>query len=162
MQVSIAVSFSSDEQIREQSRTPRGARRLVCVCLPFTLFHSLHNVPASLLVDSCFNRRFIVNCPEEEFESFERLFFQIEQAHWFYDDFYRPKANSLPPVGLREFSHLSKNPFAWEFSLSETAQFSSTAQSYNPIKPMWTKFLLTSSSTKPKYQYAVRYCSTRR
>jgi len=27
--------------------------------------------------------RFILTCPVEEFSSFERLFFQIEQAHWF-------------------------------------------------------------------------------
>lgn len=26
--------------------------------------------------------RFILTCPEEEFSSFERLFFQIELAHW--------------------------------------------------------------------------------
>jgi hypothetical protein len=26
--------------------------------------------------------RFILTCPVEEFSSFERLFFQIEAAHW--------------------------------------------------------------------------------
>jgi hypothetical protein len=25
--------------------------------------------------------------PEEELQSVDRLFFQIEQAHWFYEDF---------------------------------------------------------------------------
>jgi hypothetical protein len=29
--------------------------------------------------------RFIINNPWEEFASFERVLFQIEQAHWFYE-----------------------------------------------------------------------------
>ncbi|KAL1514469.1 hypothetical protein AB1Y20_003568 [Prymnesium parvum] len=33
--------------------------------------------------------RFVVNCPAEEQESFERLLFQVEAAFWFYDDQYR-------------------------------------------------------------------------
>ena len=28
--------------------------------------------------------RFVVNCPAEEQESFERLLFQVEAAFWFY------------------------------------------------------------------------------
>jgi hypothetical protein len=32
--------------------------------------------------------RFILNLPEEELNSADRLFFQLEQAHWFYEDFY--------------------------------------------------------------------------
>ena len=32
--------------------------------------------------------RFVVNCPQEEQESFERLLFQVEQAFWFYQDQY--------------------------------------------------------------------------
>jgi mRNA-decapping enzyme subunit 2 len=37
-----------------------------------------------VLEDIC--SRFLLNCPEEEYDSFERLFFQIEEAHWFYSD----------------------------------------------------------------------------
>ena len=33
--------------------------------------------------------RFVVNCPAEEQESFERLLFQVEAAFWFYEDQYR-------------------------------------------------------------------------
>ena len=33
--------------------------------------------------------RFVINCPPEEQESFERLLFQVEAAYWFYDDNYR-------------------------------------------------------------------------
>ena len=31
--------------------------------------------------------RFLVHLPDSELQSGDRLFFQIEQAHWFYEDF---------------------------------------------------------------------------
>lgn len=48
--------------------------------------------------------RFIVNLPPEEYETFERLFFAIESAHWFYDDFYRAKHPALPRLALKQFA----------------------------------------------------------
>lgn len=48
--------------------------------------------------------RFLVNLPAEEFESFERLFFAVESAHWFYDDFYRERHPSLPRLQLKSFA----------------------------------------------------------
>lgn len=50
--------------------------------------------------------RFIVNLPPEELESIERICFQIEQAHWFYEDFIRPQASHLPSYTLRKFSEI--------------------------------------------------------
>jgi len=47
--------------------------------------------------------RFILNCPEEEHESMERLFFQLEEAHWFYEDFYRENCKTLPELKFRDF-----------------------------------------------------------
>ena len=47
--------------------------------------------------------RFIINLPEEERSTFERLGFQVEQAFWFYDDFYRPIHPHLPRLTLRSF-----------------------------------------------------------
>jgi mRNA-decapping enzyme subunit 2 len=47
--------------------------------------------------------RFILNCPEEEHESMDRLFFQIEEAHWFYEDFYRENCKTLPELKFRDF-----------------------------------------------------------
>ena len=47
--------------------------------------------------------RFIVNCPAEDAESFERVFFQIELAHWNYVDFYVP-AYGLPSWKLAVFA----------------------------------------------------------
>lgn len=56
--------------------------------------------------------RFIVNCPQEELQSFERVCFQIEQAHWYYDDNYRDKDPTLPEFTLKQFAeqctHTSK------------------------------------------------------
>lgn len=48
--------------------------------------------------------RFIINVPEEELASVERICFQIEQAHWFYEDFIRDHNPSLPSFGLKTFS----------------------------------------------------------
>jgi len=48
--------------------------------------------------------RFIVNLPAEEQDSIQRICFQVEQAHWFYEDFLRPLNPSLPSFALRRFS----------------------------------------------------------
>jgi hypothetical protein len=50
--------------------------------------------------------RFIVNLPDEELQSIERICFQIEQAHWYYEDFVRPQASHLPSFSLRKFSEI--------------------------------------------------------
>ncbi|PXF46926.1 mRNA decapping complex subunit 2 [Gracilariopsis chorda] len=55
-----------------------------------------------VLDDLCM--RFLVNLPAVEYESFERLFFAIESAHWFYDDFYRDNNPSLPRLPLKHFA----------------------------------------------------------
>ncbi|KAI8923571.1 Dcp2, box A domain-containing protein, partial [Entophlyctis helioformis] len=48
--------------------------------------------------------RFIINVPEEELQSIERVCFQIEQAHWFYEDFVREESPRLPSFSLKNFS----------------------------------------------------------
>lgn len=55
-----------------------------------------------VLDDLCM--RFLVNLPAVEYESFERLFFAIESAHWFYEDFYRACDPSLPRLPLKHFA----------------------------------------------------------
>lgn len=48
--------------------------------------------------------RFLINLPEEEKSSFERLGFAIEQAFWFYEDFFRePNPKDLPKHNLKSF-----------------------------------------------------------
>ncbi len=52
--------------------------------------------------------RFILNAPEEEYENTHRLFFQIEQANWFYCDFYCVRAKKagqvLPNYNFKDFA----------------------------------------------------------
>ncbi|KAJ1986454.1 mRNA-decapping enzyme subunit 2 [Dimargaris cristalligena] len=48
--------------------------------------------------------RFIINVPEEELASVERVCFQIEQAHWFYEDFVRDHNPHLPSLSLKKFT----------------------------------------------------------
>jgi mRNA-decapping enzyme subunit 2 len=47
--------------------------------------------------------RFILHAPEEERESGTRLFFQMEEAHWYYIDFYRVKYQNLPNLKFKDF-----------------------------------------------------------
>lgn len=51
------------------------------------------------------NARFLVNLPEEEM-SLVRVYWQAEQAHWFYEDYLRPLNPLLPSLGQRQFTHL--------------------------------------------------------
>ena len=49
--------------------------------------------------------KFLLNLPDSELQTSERLFFQIEQAHWYYEDFLADAPNSgLPHMGLRVFA----------------------------------------------------------
>ncbi|CAE6521280.1 unnamed protein product [Rhizoctonia solani] len=48
--------------------------------------------------------RFILNVPDEELEAVERICFQVEQAHWFYEDFIRDENPDLPSLPLKKFS----------------------------------------------------------
>jgi mRNA-decapping enzyme subunit 2 len=48
--------------------------------------------------------RFLVNLPPEELESVERLFFQLQQAHWYYLDFFVQPGSTLPYLSFRDFT----------------------------------------------------------
>jgi hypothetical protein len=56
--------------------------------------------------NSASNSRFIINVPSEELASIERICFQIEQAHWFYEDFVREERPNFPSFSLKNFSAL--------------------------------------------------------
>ena len=67
-----------------------------CLSASFLFFLGLFfHVPSS---------RFIINVPDEELASVERICFQIEQAHWFYEDFIREQNPALPSFNLKSFS----------------------------------------------------------
>lgn len=59
------------------------------------------NPPPPGLDDLCV--RFIINLPQADLASMARICFQVEEAHWFYDDFVRPLDRSLPAMTLRTF-----------------------------------------------------------
>eukprot|EP00124_Ichthyophonus_hoferi_P002439 Ihof_evm7s166 gene=Ihof_evmTU7s166 len=54
-----------------------------------------------ILEDLCC--RFIFNIPEEDLASTDRIFQQIQQAHWFYLDFARDNNTSLPNLDIKKF-----------------------------------------------------------
>ncbi|BFZ59500.1 mRNA-decapping enzyme subunit 2 [Saitoella coloradoensis] len=62
--------------------------------------------------------RFVINLPEEELVSVERICFQIEQAHWFYEDFVREENPFLPSLSLRTFTSriFEHCPLLWKWS----------------------------------------------
>ena len=83
------------------------------------------------------NVRFILNCPEEELASLERVFFQIEQAHWFYDDFYRVTYKHLPHLGMKDFSQnfVKRCPsLKMALSLPDDAAVTSALNSFTKYK----------------------------
>ncbi|KAJ3499960.1 hypothetical protein NLJ89_g9998 [Agrocybe chaxingu] len=47
--------------------------------------------------------RFILNLPEEEMNSQARLCFQVEQAHWYYEDFVRETNPSFQQLSFKKF-----------------------------------------------------------
>ncbi|KAK3401017.1 hypothetical protein B0T20DRAFT_159256 [Sordaria brevicollis] len=47
--------------------------------------------------------RFIINLPQEDLRSVERICFQIEEAQWFYEDFICYLQQDLPKMSLRTF-----------------------------------------------------------
>ncbi|KAI0692759.1 DCP2-domain-containing protein [Cytidiella melzeri] len=61
--------------------------------------HKLHEILEDL------SSRFILNLPDPELESLERVCFQVEQAHWYYEDFVREQDPSLPTMTLKRFSN---------------------------------------------------------
>lgn len=63
--------------------------------------------PQELLDDLC--SRFVLNVPKEDLESFERILFLVEYAHWFYEDNSVEKNPSLKSFTLKEFTSLMFN-----------------------------------------------------
>lgn len=60
------------------------------------------DIPGYVLDD--LSSRFIVNLPDEQQKDTIRVFFAIEQAHWFYLDFYCTERPELKTCGIKEFS----------------------------------------------------------
>nr|CAB3451417.1 unnamed protein product [Digitaria exilis] len=61
--------------------------------------------PQELLDDLC--SRFLLNVPKEELESFERILFLLEQAHWFYEDNSVEHNPNLKSLSFKDFTSLT-------------------------------------------------------
>lgn len=48
--------------------------------------------------------RFIINVPKEDLQTIERIFFQIEEAQWYYEDFVRELNPKLPSLKMPKFA----------------------------------------------------------
>ncbi|KAJ7786298.1 Dcp2, box A domain-containing protein, partial [Mycena metata] len=85
-------SSSSSPEISSAAAQPEPQDR-------FSYKHATHE---EVLED--LSSRFILNLPDEELASLERICFQVEQAHWFYEDFIREENPKFPSLPLKKFS----------------------------------------------------------
>ena len=94
--------------------------------------------------------RFVVNCPAEEQESFERLLFQVEAAFWFYEDQYHEIwPHKFPSMKLLQFSQqlFSSCPLLKPFE-KRTKEIYDAFTNYKQQIPTCGGMLLNASCTK--------------
>ncbi|KAF8321254.1 DCP2-domain-containing protein [Clavulina sp. PMI_390] len=93
--------------------------------------------------------RFILNLPDEELVSVERICFQVEQAHWYYEDFIRDANPSFPGMALKTFSrHLFEAcPLLQHWSKDHDQAFQDFL-AYKTSVPVCGVIMLNSSYTK--------------
>lgn len=85
--------------------------------------------------------RFIGNLPDEEYVDKNRIFFQIEEAFWFYEDFYRENKEELPKLTFEKFTLKIFENFSNLFENCSTE---------DEVKKLTSEFLL--------YKYSVPVC----
>lgn len=61
--------------------------------------------------------RFVLNCPDEDLASYERVLFQIEEANWFYLDYVTPLNPLLQPKKMKPFTRsiVKLCPVVWKW-----------------------------------------------
>ncbi|KAI8839436.1 Dcp2, box A domain-containing protein [Chytriomyces cf. hyalinus JEL632] len=93
--------------------------------------------------------RFIINVPMDELASVERICFQIEQAHWFYEDFVREANPRLPSLSLKNFSShfFSQCPLLVHWA-SDHEQAFSTFMEYKVRVPVCGAIILNEALDK--------------
>ena len=78
--------------------------------------------------------RFVLNLPESELLSADRMFVQLEQAWWFYEDFI---CDTHPDLNLPRYTHLkpfAKELFIYSEVLPDVSQFKAMWQEYSEYK----------------------------
>ncbi|KAH6917393.1 DCP2-domain-containing protein [Coprinopsis sp. MPI-PUGE-AT-0042] len=76
--------------------------------------------------------RFILNLPDEELTSLERICFQVEQAHWYYEDFIREENPRMPSLQLKRFTTMM-------FENCPVLQHWNSAEAFNKFMAYKTK-----------------------
>ena len=113
--------------------------------------------------------RFILNLPDEELASVERVCFQVEQAsvapplqphiiliispsHWFYEDFIRERNPKLPSLPLKKFSAqlFAACPLLRQWSFDHEQTFNTFMQ-YKTRVPVCGAIMLTAKWDKVLY-----------
>ena len=114
---------------------------------------SSKNTPTLEQVLDDVEARFLYNLPNSELEHTERLFFQIEQAYWFYEDFkadvyaHLPHFSNLKSFATKLFSHsalLAKAGDKFQELFSDFRNYKSKIPVYGCImlNPKMTKVVL--------------------
>lgn len=95
------------------------------------------------VLDDLFTR-FVMNLPREEISSAARLGFQLEQAWWFYDDFYRLENPKLPKMSLKKFIQclLARYPEWTQMNAIDTEVLIATFLKYKSQVPTCGAILL--------------------
>jgi ADP-ribose pyrophosphatase YjhB (NUDIX family) len=94
--------------------------------------------------------KFTINLPEEELGMPERICFQVELAHWFYEDFYREKYTELTYYGFKPFCKLifQHSPNLEEYHGNRLDQIISDFIAYKNSVPVGGAILLNYGRTK--------------
>ncbi|ODN96275.1 hypothetical protein I350_08286 [Cryptococcus amylolentus CBS 6273] len=83
------------------------------------------------------NARFLINLPKEEMNLL-RVYWQAEQAHWFYEDYLRPLNPLLPSLSQRHFTRLiiESSPLYKRLVSSDSIDHDSVWDEYRSYKRM--------------------------
>ncbi|KAJ3760371.1 DCP2-domain-containing protein [Lentinula raphanica] len=95
----MSTSSSSSPELFSASQAPTD--------LSAARYATMYETEEDVLED--LTSRFILNLPDEELNSIERISFQVEQAHWYYEDFIREANPKLPSLPLKKFSAMLFN-----------------------------------------------------
>jgi 8-oxo-dGTP pyrophosphatase MutT (NUDIX family) len=94
--------------------------------------------------------RFVVNCPSEEQESINRCMWQVEAAHWFYDDVYRKHHRDLPFMNFKDFTmaFFKECPAMMDQTDEAIARSLNLFQKYKRRVPVCGAIMLNTEMTK--------------
>jgi mRNA-decapping enzyme subunit 2 len=114
----------SDIVLEEGMNGPNGAAGATDLYANYTYQDALDDV----------HTRFVLNLPESELLSADRMFVQLEQAWWFYEDFI---CDAHPELNLPRYTHMkpfAKELFLFSEVLPDISQFSAMWQEYVEYK----------------------------